>query len=828
MGSLPRTSPQSIVMFTPAGMLLESANCVLKDVDAGPYRREVARIKRLARKHPGNIGLASFDVKYFNAQTESDQGDRLRCLASGIENPNSEMGCYAMLPTDYDKFSTFFRSALEKYHKVDLRTTQHVNDWELAGKPGVPPNGILDVSNFGLPPLSMRSRTARNLSKYKLPGAMTRQDRIALEEDMQTVFNTLIKDPKFGGEYVSLTPGHPKKITDTRYDELVKAHIMFKDMSADSFLVKAGIASDWPYGRGCYFSSDRQFIIWLGEEDHLRIMAMRQTVYINEVFDRLKTAINKVEQMIPGGCAKSKEFGVITSCPTNIGTGMRASIHIKLPNLTADGTDTKASAICKQFGLGVRGLGGEHTPIGADGTVDISPKARFCISEAEIACKLYQGIQKVVSAETLAEKVNKIEQIKQENPKNIMAACFDKAYYETLNDDQKVRFLECLNSGIGNPGSEMGCYAMRPNDYDEFKTFFQPALEKYHKVDLSQRKHVNDWNLKGVEGLPADGVLDVSRFGLGELSMRIRTARNLKKFPLAGAMNQEDRVNMETAMIEVFQALIAKPEFGGEYVSLTPGNQFKISDERYDELVKAHIMFKDMSADSFLVDAGIASDWPYGRGCYISADKGFIIWLGEEDHLRIMAMKKSTVINVVFDRLKAAIDVVEDLIPGGCAKSPDFGVVTSCPTNMGTGMRASVLLAIPNLTADGTDAKAKEVCLPFGLGVRGLGGEHTPIGADGTVDISPKARFCISEAEIACALYKGVQKVWSEERVAKVLKIKEENPKNIMAKCFSLDYYNSLADGAKFRFLSCCNSGLGCPQSEMGCYAMNPNDYDEF
>jgi creatine kinase len=73
-------------------------------------------------------------------------------------------------------------------------------------------------------------------------------------------------------------------------------------------------------------------------------------------------------------------------------------------------------------------------------------------------------------------------------------------------------------------------------------------------------------------------------------------------------------------------------------------------------------MFKDMSADSFLLDAGIARHWPYGRGCYVSADGGFIIWVGEEDHLRIMAMAKGTLLNDVFDRLKAAIDVVENLI----------------------------------------------------------------------------------------------------------------------------------------------------------------------
>jgi len=71
-------------------------------------------------------------------------------------------------------------------------------------------------------------------------------------------------------------------------------------------------------------------------------------------------------------------------------------------------------------------------------------------------------------------------------------------------------------------------------------------------------------------------------------------------------------------------------------------------------------MFKDMSADSFLLAAGIAGDWPNGRGCYVSADKAFIIWVGEEDHLRIMCMKKGALLNEVFDRLEKAVKVVEE------------------------------------------------------------------------------------------------------------------------------------------------------------------------
>ena len=128
---------------------------------------------------------------------------------------------------------------------------------------------------------------------------------------------------------------------------------------------------------------------------------------------------------------------------------------------------------------------------------------------------------------------------------------------------------------------------------------------------------------------------------------------------------------------------------------------------------------------------------------------------------------KGKLINGVFERLKTALDTVESIEGLKFAHSEKYGYVTSCPTNLGTGMRASVLMKIPNLCKDGTEAKAKVVCKPFGLGVRGMGGEHTAIGADGTCDISPTARFCISEAEIVTALYNGIKNLKAAEDAAK-------------------------------------------------------------
>jgi hypothetical protein len=150
----------------------------------------------------------------------------------------------------------------------------------------------------------------------------------------------------------------------------------------------------------------------------------------------------------------------------------------------------------------------------------------------------------------------------------------------------------------------MGCYANNPDDYETFKPFFKKALEVYHKVDLSKQKHHNDWNFAGVAGLPSSGVLDLSKLGLPPLSMRVRTGRNLNRFPLPASMTKEDRINLELEMGKVFDQLIADPTFGGRYVSITPGHKNYIDPKEYQQLVDANIMFKDMSADPYLNAAG--------------------------------------------------------------------------------------------------------------------------------------------------------------------------------------------------------------------------------
>ena len=388
-----------------------------------------------------------------------------------------------------------------------------------------------------------------------------------------------------------------------------------------------------------------------------------------------------------------------------------------------------------------------------------------------------------------------VEQIRRSDPDNRCCKYLDRSYYESLSAVQRAAFWQCVCTGIHNHDSSMGCYAMKPGDYTTFKPFFGKVIGDYHKNDPAcALTHTNSWDASKVG---ENGVLDLQKLGLKEpLSMRVRVGRNLTAFNLPGAMDRAERVKFEKRMLGGFDAL--KKKFGGTVYSITPEfgpdvpNPNFIDDRQYNALVAKHIMFKDMDADPYLKSAGISSDWPYGRGCWVSRDEQKIIWFGEarrtptqpvracmhrarglappirtqEDQLRIMVMKKGYLLNEVFSELKELLDTVESIRGIDFAKDKQYGYVTSCPTNLGTGMRASVHVKLPNLTSDGTDKRAKAVAGPLGLSVRGTGGEHTPIGKDGTVDISPRARLFIKESEIIAALYDGLSKLLAAEAAA--------------------------------------------------------------
>ena len=147
---------------------------------------------------------------------------------------------------------------------------------------------------------------------------------------------------------------------------------------------------------------------------------------------------------------------------------------------------------------------------------------------------------------------------------------------------------------------------MTPSDYSKFSGFFDKVIRDYHLGDPAIEKvHVTDWNVDGVD-------YDVKKLGQEELSMRVRVGRNLVGFNLPGKMDKAERVKFEMKLLPALDQLIAK--YGGCVYSLTPDflekgeNPNLISTVKYNELVKAYVMFKDMAADPYLNSAGISNE----------------------------------------------------------------------------------------------------------------------------------------------------------------------------------------------------------------------------
>ncbi|MEM9733007.1 MAG: hypothetical protein AAF903_05905 [Pseudomonadota bacterium] len=342
----------------------------------------IARIAALRKEQPHSLAVKHFEADWFSALPPDDQNAFALRVRSGLENPDSQMGCYALEADDYTRFAAFFDRVIADHHGVEIHDLDHAPRKQvLAEGPDLP--------------LSKRIRIGRNLAGLPLPGGMDSKQRRALEQDVAEAVQRLPQE----FQHFSLTPGHANGISTSEYQRLIEQHLFFKPMDTDPYLASAGIAGDWPVGRAAFVSADGGTIIWVNEEDHLRLMVMDETHSFPALLHRLQGLENALSQALGEPFATHDRLGFVTSCPTNIGTAMRASIHVPLPNiLTQEGMEgLKGRAT--EMGLSVRGVGGEHTEAGADGMVDLSPRARLGVTPEAIIDQLQRGLTALMAKE---------------------------------------------------------------------------------------------------------------------------------------------------------------------------------------------------------------------------------------------------------------------------------------------------------------------------------------------------------------------------------------------------------------------------------------------
>ena len=301
-----------------------------------------------------------------------------QAINSGVENPDSGIGAYVGDEESYEVFGSLFDPIIEEYHgfKKDDKHKSNLNPDDL-NAPNPDPTGEYI--------LSTRIRVGRNVKNIPLGPAISKEQRDAIEKDVSGVLSGF--SGSLGGKYYPLN-----NLSEEDSASLIADHFLFK--AGDRFLEAAGLNRDWPSARGIFHNDEKTFLVWINEEDELRIISMQQGGDIKEVFTRLTTAISAIQKKV--NFAYNDQLGYITSCPTNLGTAMRASVHIKLPNLGAKMDEFEA--IANKYNVQIRGIHGEHSE-SEGGVYDISNKRRLGVTEVDCVQDMHDGVVALIKRE---------------------------------------------------------------------------------------------------------------------------------------------------------------------------------------------------------------------------------------------------------------------------------------------------------------------------------------------------------------------------------------------------------------------------------------------
>ena len=321
-----------------------------------------------------------------------------------------------------------------------------------------------------------------------------------------------------------------------------------------------------------------------------------------------------------------------------------------------------------------------------------------------------------------------------------------KQLFEQLKNkvtDSGFTLAQAINSGVVNQDSNIGAYAGDAESYRLFDTLFEPIILDYHGFSASDihRSDLNPQHLSAPNPDPAGQFI---------LSTRIRVGRNVADLPLGPAITREQRNSIESKVATSLRDLSG--ELAGTYYPL-----LGMDEAVRNQLVDDHFLFK--AGDRFLDAAGLNRDWPEGRGIFHNREKTFLVWVNEEDQLRIISMQQGGDIEAVFSRLMTAVKEIEKSV--AFMFDSRLGYLTSCPTNLGTAMRASVHIRLPELATDMT--AFKKITDAHQLQIRGIDGEHSE-SVSGIFDISNRRRLGVTEVECVQDMYNGVVALIKREK----------------------------------------------------------------
>lgn len=228
--------------------------------------------------------------------------------------------------------------------------------------------------------VSSRIRLARNLSRFPFPHLLNSEKGRECLEQIKEAWG------KSGnGELGSLELITLDQLNPLQRQILVEKHLISPLHAASS--------DDY---RGVLVNSDGSLAIMINEEDHIRIQCLLPGLQVGECYGKAQAIDDELEKNL--NFAFDETRGYLTSCPTNVGTGMRASVMLHLPAVAISGLANRIFQNISQFGMTVRGLYGEGSEV-IGNFFQLSNQVTLGQSEEDIVAHLTSVATQIVEQE---------------------------------------------------------------------------------------------------------------------------------------------------------------------------------------------------------------------------------------------------------------------------------------------------------------------------------------------------------------------------------------------------------------------------------------------
>ena len=261
--------------------------------------------------------------------------------------------------------------------------------------------------------VSSRVRLARNIKEFPFKIRMSKVQKEKMLEKIKFITPQI----GYGLKFMYL-----KDMDDITKMSLVEKNIISPELA---------LAED---DEAILINDEENICIMLNEEDHIRLQVFTSGLDLQNTLNLAVEIDNKLDELLDFSC--NEKYGYLTACPTNVGTGLRASVMVHLPALKITGNLSKILHIVNNFGMTIRGMYGEDSQSKGD-IYQISNIQTLGMDEKEIILNLENITKKVVEQERLARKYLAKNGIELE----------DKVYrsYGILTNARKLNSDECSN-----------------------------------------------------------------------------------------------------------------------------------------------------------------------------------------------------------------------------------------------------------------------------------------------------------------------------------------------------------------------------------------------